>query len=190
MTASRRTLMVMAGGTGGHVLGLAVAHRWKRRAGASYGRQSGDGSDVVPKHGIPMEYVRFGGLRGGAEDQADAAVQPAARVLASLGALRRVRPDVVLGWAATSRFPAGVMTALSAALVLHEQNSIAGLANKVLAKFAKRCCRVPRRTAARRMDRQPDPRGTCAHGHPKHAMHRAAARCTCSWSAAVSAPPR
>ena len=50
-----------------------------------------------------------------------------------------MKPDVVLGMGGYITFPAGLMTALSGRpLVLHEQNSIAGLANKVLAKLAKR----------------------------------------------------
>ena len=67
MTAATRTLMVMAGGTGGHVFpGLAVAHRmeqWGWRV-VWLGNPAGMEATLVPKHGIPMEYVRFGGLRG------------------------------------------------------------------------------------------------------------------------------
>ncbi|WP_175692872.1 undecaprenyldiphospho-muramoylpentapeptide beta-N-acetylglucosaminyltransferase [Burkholderia ambifaria] len=143
MTASRRTLMVMAGGTGGHVFpGLAVAHRMEAAGWRVVwlGNPAGMEATLVPKHGIPMEYVRFGGLRGkGLKIKLTLPFNLLRACWQSLGALRRVRPDVVLGMGGYITFPAGVMAALSGRpLVLHEQNSIAGLANKVLAKFAKR----------------------------------------------------
>jgi UDP-N-acetylglucosamine--N-acetylmuramyl-(pentapeptide) pyrophosphoryl-undecaprenol N-acetylglucosamine transferase len=95
---------------------------------------------LVPKHGIPMEYVRFGGLRGkGLKTKLMLPLNLLRACTQSLSVLRRVKPDVVLGMGGYITFPAGLMTALSGRpLVLHEQNSIAGLANKVLAKVAKR----------------------------------------------------
>ncbi|KVN37786.1 undecaprenyldiphospho-muramoylpentapeptide beta-N-acetylglucosaminyltransferase [Burkholderia stagnalis] len=143
MTAARRTLMVMAGGTGGHVFpGLAVAHRMEAAGWRVVwlGNPAGMEATLVPKHGIPMEYVRFGGVRGkGLKTKLQLPFNLLRACWQSLGALRRVRPDVVLGMGGYITFPAGVMTALSGRpLVLHEQNSIAGLANKVLAKLAKR----------------------------------------------------
>ncbi|MEX3954390.1 undecaprenyldiphospho-muramoylpentapeptide beta-N-acetylglucosaminyltransferase [Trinickia sp. EG282A] len=139
----QRTLMVMAGGTGGHVFpGLAVAHRmraWGWRV-VWLGNPAGMEASLVPKHGIPMEYVRFGGLRGkGLKTLLMLPVNLLRACLESRRALRRVRPDVVLGMGGYITFPAGVMTALERRpLVLHEQNSVAGLANKVLAKLARR----------------------------------------------------
>jgi UDP-N-acetylglucosamine--N-acetylmuramyl-(pentapeptide) pyrophosphoryl-undecaprenol N-acetylglucosamine transferase len=139
----QRTLMVMAGGTGGHVFpGLAVAHRmqaWGWRV-VWLGNPAGMEATLVPKHGIPMEYVRFGGVRGkGAKTKLMLPLNLLRACKQSLAALRRVKPDVVLGMGGYITFPAGVMSALSGRpLVLHEQNSIAGLANKVLAKLAKR----------------------------------------------------
>ena len=143
MTASQRTLMVMAGGTGGPGFpGLAVAHRMEAAGWRVVwlGNPAGMEATLVPKHGIPMEYVRFGGLRGkGLKTKLTLPVNLLRACWQSLGALRRVRPDVVLGMGGYITFPAGVMTALSGRpLVLHEQNSIAGLTNKVLAKLAKR----------------------------------------------------
>ncbi|CAB3749963.1 undecaprenyldiphospho-muramoylpentapeptide beta-N-acetylglucosaminyltransferase [Paraburkholderia solisilvae] len=138
-----RTLMVMAGGTGGHVFpGLAVAHlmqAWGWRV-VWLGNPAGMEATLVPKHGIPMEYVRFGGLRGkGVKTKLMLPVNLLRACSQSLAVLRRVKPDVVLGMGGYITFPAGVMTWLSGrSLVLHEQNSVAGLANKVLAKLAKR----------------------------------------------------
>ncbi|MFY4696051.1 undecaprenyldiphospho-muramoylpentapeptide beta-N-acetylglucosaminyltransferase [Burkholderia glumae] len=143
MTARQRTLMVMAGGTGGHVFpGLAVAHRMQAHGWRVVwlGNPAGMEATLVPKHGITMEPVRFGGLRGkGLMTKLGLPFNLLRACLQSLGALRRVRPDVVLGMGGYITFPAGVMTVLTGRpLVLHEQNSIGGLANKVLAKLAKR----------------------------------------------------
>lgn len=144
MTATQQhTLMVMAGGTGGHVFpGLAVAHRmqaWGWRV-VWLGNPTGMEATLVPKHGIPMEFVRFGGLRGkGLKTKLMLPVNLLRACMQSLSVLRRVKPDVVLGMGGYITFPAGLMAAMSGRpLVLHEQNSIAGLTNKVLAKVAKR----------------------------------------------------
>jgi UDP-N-acetylglucosamine--N-acetylmuramyl-(pentapeptide) pyrophosphoryl-undecaprenol N-acetylglucosamine transferase len=137
------TLMVMAGGTGGHVFpGLAVAH-WMQARGwrvVWLGNAAGMEATLVPRHGIPMEYVRFGGVRGkGLQTKLMLPVNLLRACSQSLRVLRRVKPDVVLGMGGYITFPAGLMSKLAGCpLVLHEQNSIAGLANKVLARLAKR----------------------------------------------------
>jgi UDP-N-acetylglucosamine--N-acetylmuramyl-(pentapeptide) pyrophosphoryl-undecaprenol N-acetylglucosamine transferase len=137
------TLMVMAGGTGGHVFpGLAVAH-WMQARGwrvVWLGNAAGMEATLVPKHGITMEYVRFGGVRGkGLQTKLMLPVNLLRACSQSLRVLRQVKPDVVLGMGGYITFPAGLMSKLAGCpLVLHEQNSIAGLANKVLAHVAKR----------------------------------------------------
>ena len=142
-TTPQHTLMVMAGGTGGHVFpGLAVAHRmraWGWRV-VWLGNPSGMEASLVPKHGLPIEYVRFGGLRGkGLKTKLMLPLNLLRACMESARVLKRVQPDVVLGMGGYITFPAGVMTALTGRpLVLHEQNSVAGLANKVLAKLARR----------------------------------------------------
>jgi UDP-N-acetylglucosamine--N-acetylmuramyl-(pentapeptide) pyrophosphoryl-undecaprenol N-acetylglucosamine transferase len=84
--------------------------------------------------------VRFGGVRGkGLKTKLMLPVNLLRACSQSLRALRSVKPDVVLGMGGYITFPAGLMSKLSGTpLVLHEQNSIAGLANKVLAHIAKR----------------------------------------------------
>jgi UDP-N-acetylglucosamine--N-acetylmuramyl-(pentapeptide) pyrophosphoryl-undecaprenol N-acetylglucosamine transferase len=135
--------MVMAGGTGGHVFpGLAVAH-WMQARGwrvVWLGNAAGMEATLVPKHGIAMEYVRFGGVRGkGIQTKLMLPVNLLRACSQSLRVLRQVKPDVVLGMGGYITFPAGLMSKLAGyPLVLHEQNSIAGLANKVLAHVAKR----------------------------------------------------
>ncbi len=138
-----RTLLVMAGGTGGHVFpGLAVADAMRARAWnvVWLGNPGGMEATLVPRHGIPMKWVRFGGLRG--KGWATRLMLPFNLVRAfwqSLRVLREVRPAVVLGMGGYVAFPAGVMAALTRVpLVVHEQNSVAGLTNRVLARLADR----------------------------------------------------
>lgn len=142
-TGAAGTLLVMAGGTGGHVFpGLAVAHAMRAEGWRVVwlGNATGMEATLVPQHGIPMAFVRFGGLRGkGLRTKLMLPLNLLRACADSLRILRRVKPDVVLGMGGYITFPAGIMTALSGrALVMHEQNSVAGLANKVLAKFARR----------------------------------------------------
>jgi UDP-N-acetylglucosamine--N-acetylmuramyl-(pentapeptide) pyrophosphoryl-undecaprenol N-acetylglucosamine transferase len=95
---------------------------------------------LVPKHGYELEPVKFGGLRG--KGLVTKFLLPFNLLRAfwqSLGAVRRVRPDVVLGMGGYITFPGGMMASLvGRPLAIHEQNSIAGLANKVLAGVADR----------------------------------------------------
>jgi UDP-N-acetylglucosamine--N-acetylmuramyl-(pentapeptide) pyrophosphoryl-undecaprenol N-acetylglucosamine transferase len=138
-----RTIVIMAGGTGGHVFpGLAVAAAMRARAWdvVWLGHPEGMESRLVPKHGIPMKPVRFGGLRG--KGLVTALLLPLNLLRAfaqSIAALRAVRPSVVLGMGGYVAFPGGMMAVLlGAPLVVHEQNSIAGLTNTVLARIADR----------------------------------------------------
>lgn len=138
-----RTIMIMAGGTGGHVMpGLAVAQAMRARDWAVVwlGNPSGMEATLVPRHGIPMRWVRFGGVRG--KGLLTRLVLPLALLRAfwqSLRALRAVRPAVVLGLGGYIAFPGGMMAALlGVPLVLHEQNAVAGLTNRVLARVADR----------------------------------------------------
>jgi UDP-N-acetylglucosamine--N-acetylmuramyl-(pentapeptide) pyrophosphoryl-undecaprenol N-acetylglucosamine transferase len=140
---SQRCALIMAGGTGGHIFpGLAVAQGLRERGwrvhwlGAPHSMES----RLVPQRGFALEEIDFSGVRG--KGLKALALMPL-RLLRALGqslqVLRRVRPDVVVGLGGYISFPGGLMAALSGrALVLHEQNSVAGLANKALAIFAKR----------------------------------------------------
>ena len=138
-----RTILIMAGGTGGHVFpGLAVARAMRDRDWRVVwlGNPSGMEASLVPAQGFTMEAVNFGGLRG--KSFMTKLLLPLNLLRAciqSIGVLLRVKPHVVLGLGGYITFPAGLMAVLlKKPLVLHEQNSIAGLANRVLAKLARR----------------------------------------------------
>ncbi len=140
---SQKTIMIMAGGTGGHVFpALAVADclrdaDWRV---VWMGARGGMEAALVPKRGYDMAWVSFSGLRG--KGLFAAFMLPLRLVVAfwqSARAILRERPDVVLGLGGYISFPGGMMAVLlNRPLVVHEQNSIAGLANKVLARVADR----------------------------------------------------
>jgi UDP-N-acetylglucosamine--N-acetylmuramyl-(pentapeptide) pyrophosphoryl-undecaprenol N-acetylglucosamine transferase len=140
---SSRTILIMAGGTGGHVFpALAVAAQMSSAGWRVVWLGSRDGMEasLVPKHGYAMEWIRFSGLRG--KGLVRMALLPLNLLIAfwqSARVMFRVRPDVVLGMGGYVSFPGGMMAAfLNRPLVVHEQNSIAGLANRVLAEVADR----------------------------------------------------
>jgi UDP-N-acetylglucosamine--N-acetylmuramyl-(pentapeptide) pyrophosphoryl-undecaprenol N-acetylglucosamine transferase len=138
-----KTIVIMAGGTGGHIMpGLAVADELRRRGWrvAWMGNPEGMEARLVPARGYETAWVRFAALRGKGIVR---------KLLLPLNLLRgfaqawrhfsHLRPDVVLGMGGFISFPGGMMAALRGIpLVLHEQNSVAGLANRVLAGVADR----------------------------------------------------
>jgi UDP-N-acetylglucosamine--N-acetylmuramyl-(pentapeptide) pyrophosphoryl-undecaprenol N-acetylglucosamine transferase len=138
-----KTILVMAGGTGGHIFpALAVAHNL-RDAGwrvVWLGNPDGMEARLVPQHGFEMVWVRFSALRGkGLLRKLMLPVNLLRGFWQAWRAIRQVRPNVVLGMGGYITFPGGMMAALSGIpLVLHEQNSVAGLANRVLAGVADR----------------------------------------------------
>ena len=139
----QRCALVMAGGTGGHIFpGLAVAEAL-REAGWRVHWLGAPGSmeaELVPPRGFAFESVQFGGVRGKGPRTLLALPFKLLRAFwQSLQVMRRVQPDVVLGLGGYITFPGGIMASLRGRpLVLHEQNSVAGLANRVLAQLADR----------------------------------------------------
>lgn len=144
-----KTLLVMAGGTGGHVFpGLAVADLLRERGWKVVwmGNPNGMEAKLVPSRGYEMAWVKFTGLRGkGLLRKLQLPFSLFSACRQAWREIRRVRPDVVLGMGGYISFPGGLMARLAGCpLVIHEQNSIAGLANRVLAKFATRvACGFP-----------------------------------------------
>ena len=138
-----RTILIMAGGTGGHIYpGLAVADALRAQGWnvVWLGAPNSMEAELVPKHGYPVAWVNFSGVRGKGLLRLLTLPFTLLRALGqSADAILRHRPDVVLGMGGYITMPGGLMAALlRRPLVIHEQNSIAGLSNKVLAKLATR----------------------------------------------------
>ncbi|MFJ3457468.1 undecaprenyldiphospho-muramoylpentapeptide beta-N-acetylglucosaminyltransferase [Scandinavium goeteborgense] len=142
MSGQAKRLMVMAGGTGGHVFpGLAVAHHlmdqgWQIRWLGTADRME---ADLVPKHGIDIDFIEISGLRGkGLKAMLFAPIRIFNAWRQARAIMQRFQPDVVLGMGGYVSGPGGLAAwSLGIPVVLHEQNGIAGLTNKWLSKIAK-----------------------------------------------------
>ena len=142
MSGSRGTVVIMAGGTGGHVypaLALARALRARDCAIVWLGTRQGIEARLVPAEGLPVEWISIGGLRGKGIATLLAAPFRLARALyESLRAMRRHRPIAVVGLGGFVTGPGGLAAWLTRRpLIVHEQNAIAGFTNRVLARFAR-----------------------------------------------------
>jgi UDP-N-acetylglucosamine--N-acetylmuramyl-(pentapeptide) pyrophosphoryl-undecaprenol N-acetylglucosamine transferase len=142
MTA-RRTVLIMAGGTGGHVFPALAAARVLRERGFDpvwLGTERGLEARLVPPHKIPIEWIAVSGVRG--KGMAAWLMMPFHMLLAvrqSLEVMRRRHPDVVLGAGGFVSGPGGIAAWLARKpLVIHEQNAVAGMTNRVLSRFATR----------------------------------------------------
>ena len=140
--------LIMAGGTGGHIFpGLAVAEALRDKGwrvhwlgGKGIAANPSMESQLVPPRGFAFETIDFSGVRG--KGVVTLAILPLRLLIAfwqSIQVLRRVKPHVVIGLGGYIAFPAGMMAVLlGKPLVLHEQNSVAGMVNKILAQLADR----------------------------------------------------
>jgi UDP-N-acetylglucosamine--N-acetylmuramyl-(pentapeptide) pyrophosphoryl-undecaprenol N-acetylglucosamine transferase len=132
-----KKILIMAGGTGGHIFpGLAVAHEM-RAAGWEVvwlGARGGMEERLVPPRGYRTEWIRAKAARG--KGLVQKLLLPANLLFSfweSARLIRRLKPDVVLGLGGYVAFPGGMMASLlNRPLALHEQNAIPGLANRVL----------------------------------------------------------
>jgi UDP-N-acetylglucosamine--N-acetylmuramyl-(pentapeptide) pyrophosphoryl-undecaprenol N-acetylglucosamine transferase len=136
-------IMIMAGGTGGHVFpGLAVAAELKarQREVVWLGTHRGLEARLVPQHGIEIEWITIAGVRGrGLLAYLSAPFRILAAVVEALRALRRRRPAAVLGMGGFVAGPGGIAAWLTRRpLLIHEQNSVAGSTNRWLAPLAVR----------------------------------------------------
>ena len=136
-------VVIMAGGTGGHIFpALAVARVLRDRGiGVIWlGVPGSMESRVVPANGFPIEWVTIRGIRGkGSAAWLMAPFRIVGAVLQSIRILRRVKPRAVLGAGGYVSGPGGLAAwILRIPLLIHEQNAVAGLTNRWLARFATR----------------------------------------------------
>jgi UDP-N-acetylglucosamine--N-acetylmuramyl-(pentapeptide) pyrophosphoryl-undecaprenol N-acetylglucosamine transferase len=135
--------MIMAGGTGGHIYPAISVAEYLRGQGwriVWLGSKAGMEARIVPPRGYDMAWLRFSGLRG--KGLLRAIALPFNLLIACWQSARAIfahRPDVVLGMGGYVAFPGGLTAALlRRPLAIHEQNSVAGLTNRVLARLADR----------------------------------------------------
>jgi len=135
------TMLIAAGGTGGHIMpGLAVAHTMRARGWnvVWLGNPQRMEGRLVPAQDIALLPLHFAGVRGkGVAALARLPLTLTSALCEARRALRQTRPDVVLGMGGYAAFPGGVMAKLAGIpLIIHEQNAIAGTANRWLARLA------------------------------------------------------
>jgi len=137
------TVLIMAGGTGGHIMpGLAVAETLRARGWRVLWLGNPDKMEgrLVPPRGFELVALHFEGVRGrGARALLRLPLVLARALVQAWRHLSAVRPDVVLGMGGYVAFPGGVLAALRGIpLVVHEQNAVAGTSNRWLARLARR----------------------------------------------------
>jgi UDP-N-acetylglucosamine--N-acetylmuramyl-(pentapeptide) pyrophosphoryl-undecaprenol N-acetylglucosamine transferase len=140
--SARSTILIMAGGTGGHVFPALALARLLRAASHDVvwlGTRRGLEARVVPAENIDIEWLAMSGLRGkGALTLLAAPFKLLQSIWQALGVMRRRQPALVVGFGGFVTGPGGVAAWLTRRpLVIHEQNAIAGYSNRVLAKFAR-----------------------------------------------------
>lgn len=137
----KKRLLVMAGGTGGHVFPAIAVAQFLQQQGWDIcwlGTQDRMEAQLVPKHGIPIEFIQISGLRGKGIGEL---IQAPWRILRAIWQARKIiktyQPHAVLGMGGYVSGPGGVAAKLCGVpIVLHEQNAVAGLTNSWLAKIA------------------------------------------------------
>ncbi len=139
----QKCALIMAGGTGGHIFpGLAVAQALRERGWRVHWLGTPDSmeSRLVPPRGFTLETVNFSGVRGkGLRTLLALPVRLLQAMQQSRRVLRRVKPDVLVGLGGYITMPGGVTGVLMGKpLVLHEQNSVSGLSNRILSVLARR----------------------------------------------------
>jgi UDP-N-acetylglucosamine--N-acetylmuramyl-(pentapeptide) pyrophosphoryl-undecaprenol N-acetylglucosamine transferase len=136
-------VMVMAGGTGGHLFPALAVAEWLRQEGCRItwlGSAMSMESRLIPSYGYPLEQIAVRGIRGtGLKRRLSAPFEIVRALWQALGVLRRTRPNLVLGMGGFVTGPGGLMARLlRIPLVIQEQNAIPGLTNRLLARMATR----------------------------------------------------
>lgn len=141
-SADRRVL-IMAGGTGGHVFpALAVASELRARGVHIdwLGTRAGIEAELVPANGFPIHFIDVKGVRGKALlARLLAPFQVFRALMQAINTLRRLAPQAAIGLGGYASGPGGVASRLlGIPLVIHEQNAVAGTTNRILSRFATR----------------------------------------------------
>ncbi|MDO5351354.1 MAG: undecaprenyldiphospho-muramoylpentapeptide beta-N-acetylglucosaminyltransferase [Succinatimonas sp.] len=139
---NKKRIMIMAGGTGGHVFpALAIADKLRKDGHeilwlGTRGRME---EQLVPKYGFPLEFIEVKGIRrNGLMAKLRAPFMIFKAILEALKVINKFKPDVVLGMGGYASGPGGVAAFLKRIpVVLHEQNAAAGLTNRLLFKISK-----------------------------------------------------
>ena len=139
----KKTLLVAAGGTGGHIYpALAVAKKWQEEGGDVewLGTKLGLEAKIIPEHKIKLNFINVRAIRG--KKILSKLLSPFMLISALIQAiiiLLKIKPKVVLGMGGYASGP-GALAAwlLRIPLVIHEQNSVVGKTNKILLPFAKK----------------------------------------------------
>lgn len=134
--------MIAAGGTGGHIFpALAIAHELDSKYNIIWiGGKVGLENKIIPKHCYPLVTINIGGLRGnGIWAKLLLPMRMLRALLQSIFIIMKDRPDLIVGFGGYVTFPIGVAAKfLGIPLIIHEQNSVAGLSNQVLAKISNK----------------------------------------------------
>ncbi|WP_444997574.1 undecaprenyldiphospho-muramoylpentapeptide beta-N-acetylglucosaminyltransferase [Aliikangiella sp. IMCC44359] len=137
------TALIMAGGTGGHIFpGIAVANALFEKGWdiCWLGSSGGMEEQLVAKHNIKIRLISIKGLRGkGVLGWLKAPFSLSKAVYEAIKVIRLEKPDVVIGFGGFASGPGGVAAFMAGIpLIVHEQNAIAGLTNRILAKLSKK----------------------------------------------------
>jgi len=143
LNANNLTVMIMAGGTGGHVFPALAVADVLRNSGARIewlGTPRGIENSLVPAADIPLHHIHIEGVRGhGVVGLVKAPFLIVLAVLQAICVIRKTKPDTVIGFGGFASGPGGVAAKLlGKPLVIHEQNAIAGTTNRLLSKIANR----------------------------------------------------
>ncbi|MDH3355356.1 MAG: undecaprenyldiphospho-muramoylpentapeptide beta-N-acetylglucosaminyltransferase [Chromatiales bacterium] len=138
---SHGRIMIMAGGTGGHLFPALAVADYLRERGVEVrwlGAKGGMESRLVPKHDFAIDYISIGGLRGkGVLGWLLAPYKINIAIFQALRLMMKFKPDAVLGMGGFVTGPGGVAALIMGKpLIIHEQNAIAGLTNRLLSKIA------------------------------------------------------
>ena len=140
---NNKTLLVMAGGTGGHVFpGLAVADALKKQDWQVSWLGTADRMEaqLVPSHGYEIDFIDIAGVRGnGLKRLLMAPLRIIKSILQARRVLKKRNVDLVLGMGGFASGPGGIAAwTLGIPVILHEQNAAAGITNRILAHFSRK----------------------------------------------------